>query len=92
MAESVLRSTRAPDIEVAPLEDGAILFDAASSKFFMLNRSATALWNELESPRSDDELATELCAQFPDLVVDEARRDVQAALDLLGEAGLITRE
>jgi hypothetical protein len=92
MSESAARASRAPDIEVAPLEDGSILFDAESKKFFMLNSSASLIWDELGSPASPDELATKLQARFPNLELDDARRDVDAALGTLTELGLITRD
>ena len=91
MGEVISRSTRAGDVEVAPLEDGSILFDPESKQFFMLNRSAAMLWDELEKEASSDELAGKLCAQFPELSMDDARRDVEQALKDLDEAGLITR-
>src|SRR5207245_667629 len=91
VAEVVIRSSRASDVEVAPLEDGSILFALSSKKFFMLNRSATLLWDQLEAEVSADELAAKLCAHFPDLSMEAARRDVEDALAQLGEAGLITR-
>jgi len=89
MGEVISRSTS--DVEVAPLEDGSILFDPSSKQFYMLNRSAAMLWEELENESSSDELAGKLCAQFPDLSMDDARRDVEQALNDLSEAGLITR-
>jgi hypothetical protein len=78
-----------PDLEAAPLQDGAIVFCPSNGKFLMLNRSASLIWTELAKPRTADELVLAICAKFPDADAVTAKSDVAATVAQLSELGMI---
>jgi hypothetical protein len=68
-------------IEAAPLNEEAILFDPASSKFFMLNRTSSFIWDRLSSPATAETLAGDICKSFGNVTQSDALNDVRTALD-----------
>jgi hypothetical protein len=78
-----------PRVEMAPLQDGSILWHPASGKFIMLNRSAAVIWNELSAAKCEDDLVSSLCANFPDVTAAVARRDVIEMLAQLKDLELV---
>ncbi len=77
-----------PEIETAPIEDGAILFDPTNAKFFILNRAAACLWDELSSPATEDRLVERLRTSFSDLDENRARRDAREVVEHMLELGV----
>jgi hypothetical protein len=71
---------RNPDIEAAPLKDELLLYCSKTSKFFVMNDTAAFLWQKLQSPASEQELAEGLCAAFAPVSAEQAREDVQRAV------------
>ena len=67
-------------LETAPLQDGSVLYNLKTGKFVMLNRSASFLWTELSSPRTEHDLARRLLAAFPDTPSANAGPDISKAL------------
>lgn len=62
----------------------AILVDPLARQLRVLNPAGTFLWAQLEAPRTAEELAALLTAEF-DVTAGEARRDVEGFLaHLLG--------
>ena len=57
---------------------------------FVLNETATILWNELDAPRDTEALVAAVLERF-DVSRPEAERDVAAHLASLEEAGLVRR-
>lgn len=78
-----------PRVEMAPLQDGSILWHPTTGKFIMLNRSATVLWNELSTAKREDELVSSLCANFPDVTASVAQQDITEILTQLKELELV---
>ena len=68
-------------IEAAPLNEEAILFDPTSSKFFMLNRTSSFLWERLSTPATAESLAGDICKSFDNIAEADALIDVRATLD-----------
>ena len=68
-------------IEAAPLNEEAILFDPTSSKFFMLNRTSSFIWDRLSAPSTAESLAGEVCKSFENIGPEDALKDVRTALD-----------
>jgi hypothetical protein len=68
-----------------PLEDGTgVLLNLETLSYYSLNRSAAAVWQELEknSPSALDDLVRMICERF-DVDQDAAHREVGAFVELL---------
>lgn len=78
-----------PNVEAAPLNEEAILFDPATSKFFMLNRTSSFIWERLTTPMTAKSLADELCKSFDQVQAADALNDVRAVLDQMVSMDLI---
>jgi hypothetical protein len=79
-----------PKIEEAPLQGELMLFDPATSRFFVLNRTMAYVWRTCESVRGVNALIDGLQQEFSEVEADAARKDVERALQELIEAGLVT--
>jgi hypothetical protein len=80
---------RNPKIEEAPLQGELMLFDPASSKFFVLNRSMAFVWRQCEGDRSAEEMAAALVEEFSGVDVAAATTEVKQAIDSLASLGLV---
>jgi len=76
-------------VEAAPLNEEAILLDPATSKFFMLNRTSSFIWDRLSKPSTAESLAGEICKNFEYVEMPAALKDVQATLNEMQAAGLV---
>ena len=79
-----------PNVEGAPLNEEAILFDPTSTNFFMLNRTSSLIWESLAEPSTVEALAGRICSEFDDVLSDVALQDVESTLDQMLSLGLIT--
>ena len=68
-------------VEAAPLNEEAILLDRTTSKFFMLNRTGSFIWERLSTPTTAESLAGEICKSFENVAPADALNDVRATLD-----------
>lgn len=68
-------------IEGAPLNTEAILFDPTSTKFFMLNRTSSFIWERLSTPATAESLTSDICKSFDNIAHADALNDVRTALD-----------
>lgn len=84
------RIRKNPRIEEAPLQGELMLFDPATSKFFVLNRTMAYVWKRCESAAGISALVDGLHDEFAEVEPDAARKDVERALHELMEAGLLT--
>ena len=79
------RFHRIAGIEVSAMQDESILFDPASSRFCLLNQTAAFIWERLESPATEAELAAAVCDAFdaaePAQVVSDVRRTLTQLTD-----------
>ena len=80
-----VRYRRTPGIEASPMQDESILFDPASNRFCLLNRTAAFLWERLETPATADELAAAVCEAFESPESMRVAQDVVRTLDRLTE-------
>jgi len=87
--EKVARFRQNAGIEFAPLQDEVILFHAPSSKFCVLNRTSSFIWTQLKEPATSEEIALRLQDTFSEVNADEARIDVDSALQEMLTLGLI---
>ena len=76
-------------VEAAPLNDEAILLDPSTSKFFMLNRTSSFIWERLATPSTAESLAGEICKCFDNVALPDALNDVRTTLDEMLSMGLI---
>jgi len=74
---------RAAGVEAAPMEGETLLYHPSTKKFCRLNETAAFLWDRLAEPRSLEELAGDLCAEFAGVELDQARKDVRVAVEEL---------
>lgn len=78
-----------PDIEAAELKGEVLLLNNAASKFYVMNSTASFIWEKLVTPTSEEELASALCSKFPEASPEQARQDVNETLKNMREYGLI---
>ena len=78
-----------PDIEAAELKGELLLLNNAASKFYVMNSTASLIWERLATPTSEDELASALCSKFSDASPQQAREDVSETVKNMREYGLI---
>ena len=84
------RIRKNPKIEEAPLQGELMLFDPATSRFFVLNRTMAYVWRQCESAPGVNALIDGLQEEFSEVEADVARKDVERALQELMDAGLVT--
>ena len=78
-------------LEMAPLQDGAVLYNLKTSKFIMLNRPAAFLWTELSTPKTEDELTGGLCVNFSGISAPAAKLGVSEVLENLKQLELVSK-
>jgi hypothetical protein len=78
-----------PKIEEAPLHGELMLFDAATSKFFVLNRTMAFLWRHCDGGSSFSQVVGKLQEEFADVEPASAEADLTKALDDLVAMGLV---
>lgn len=77
-------------LETAPLQDGAVLYNVKTGKFVMLNRTASCLWSELSTPKTEDELIGRLGATFSGAALPAVAQGVGQAIETLQELELVS--
>ena len=77
---------------MAPLEGETILLDPQDNKFCLLNQTAAFLWNRLEEPVTEDQLAEQILSKFEGVTQDDALRDVREMLVQLTAMNLVAAE
>jgi hypothetical protein len=78
-----------PKIEEAPLHGELMLFDASSSKFYVLNRTMAFLWRHCDGGSSFSQVVGKLQQEFADVEPAAAEADLTKALDELVTMGLV---
>jgi hypothetical protein len=87
MAVNVVRN---PVIDVAPMKNESVLFQPQTNQFCLLNVTATFIWNQLEHPHSNSELAEMLCDHFDGVSSTEASQDVEQIVSKLLTLNFLT--
>ena len=83
---------RNPKIEEAPLQGELMLFDPATSKFFVLNRTMAFLWRKCDGTQSLSAIAATLATEFSDVDTVVAEVELRQAVEELLGLGLLVRE
>lgn len=81
-----------PEIEKAELKGELLLFNSASNKFFVMNPTASFVWDKLAQPTDEQELASALCAHFSGITKEQALVDVKETLTNMRELGLVLEQ
>ena len=77
MAEIFRRSSEVTETRVS---DRVILYHASDGGAFVLNPTASILWDSLTAPSSLAQLVKELQMRFPGLAADRAEADIAACI------------
>ncbi len=83
---------RSHGIEASPMQDESILFDPTSNRFCLLNQTAAFLWDRLEQPATETELAAAVCDAFDAAEPARVASDVRQALERLAELRFVATE
>jgi hypothetical protein len=76
-------------IEEAPLQGELMLFDPEQARFFVLNRTMTALWRRCDGQTTFEGMLDCLRTSFQDAEPAPLEEEVRAALGQLVELGLV---
>ncbi len=82
------RFRRKPSIEEAPLQGELMLFDPASTNFYVLNPTMAFAWRHIDTSSPDD-IATAFEKEFAGVNRTRASADVHKAIDDLIALGLL---
>jgi hypothetical protein len=77
-------------VDVAPMKNESVLFQPQTNQFCLLNVTATFIWNQLERPQSNSELAQILCDHFDGVSSPEAIQDVERIVSKLLSLNFLT--
>ncbi len=58
-------------------EDGLMLYNPDKDDTVVLNPSARSIWLLLSAPRTLDEIAGHLASAYPDVTVEQAKKDAE---------------
>ena len=81
---------RSPSVEEAPLQGELMLFDPATSRFFVLNRTMSFVWRRCDGEHTLDGMLREMAESFEGVDSAAAERDIRGALGELQSLGLLT--
>lgn len=77
-----------PRLAASEIGDESVVLNLADGKYYGLNDMANRVWRELQQPRSIDQIAAALTAEY-EVAEDQARRDVAQLLAELHTLQLI---
>jgi hypothetical protein len=80
---------RNAEIEMSALGEEVILFDPKATKFLLLNRTSSFLWRQLDTPKTAEELAAEVCRHFDGAELRGVLRDVEGALEQMASLEMV---
>lgn len=83
-----MKMRRSEDVLQSEVEAGLALLDPKSNTYFLLNRTGSLVWAELEEPKSLDQLCDAISESF-DVSVSQCKSDVESLLSALTEKGLV---
>jgi len=83
------RYRKNPAIEEAPLQGEMMLFDPATSKFYVLNPTMAFAWTRCDGQHSLPVMATQLVEEFSGISGGEAEADLGKAFEELLNLGLL---
>jgi hypothetical protein len=84
------RFQRGPTVEAAPLQDEALLFHPEVNRFYVLNGTASYIWDRLREPASAEEIAQQICRAYEGVAQPDALRDVEGVLQQMVAMSVVT--
>jgi len=81
-----------PNVRFIANQEGAVLLHLDRGRYQSLNGTGAAIWGDLMSGASSDEIVSRVCERFPQTPHDRIRSDVARFLDALAARGLVTLE
>ena len=81
-----------PEVEASELNGELLLFNGATNKFFVMNRTAAFVWEKIKQPTGEQELASALCEHFNGTTKERALEDVRETLKNMQDLGLILEQ
>lgn len=73
------------------IDEKAVLFDSEEFLFYELNETMAFIWEELESPKTIEELSNKLASKF-NIDKDEAKKDIKDSVEELVKLKLLKKE
>lgn len=70
------------------VDAGLALLDAKTNTYFLLNRTGSLIWDQLEEERSVDELCATVARKF-EVTAANCKNDVEGMLSALTNKGLV---
>jgi hypothetical protein len=80
---------RSPSVEEAPLQGELMLFDPATSRFFVLNSTMSFVWRRCDGEHTLSGMLREMTEAFTGVEAPAAERDIRGALSELESLGLL---
>jgi hypothetical protein len=87
-----MRYRQSNDAQSSIVGDRIVLYHRQTQKALVLNPTGSRLWQELIAPRSESDLAEQLCRAYPGLSAPRAAEDVAKYLQQLEEHQLVVVE
>lgn len=81
-----------PNVRFIANDEGAVLLHLERGRYQSLNRTGAAIWGDLMSGASSEEIVSRVCERFPQTPHDRVRSDVDRFLTALASRGLVTLE
>ena len=78
-----------PAAETAPMGAGLVVLEPKERKFCALNGTSTLIWNQLQEPRSIEQLARHISDNYQGITELEAIRDVEAILSEMTSLAIV---
>jgi hypothetical protein len=78
-----------PDVSATDTQDGMVLLDEATGRYWQLNSTAALVLHALLDGATPQEAAYRLAERYPQLAAERAARDVRALLTALSEPRLV---
>ena len=71
------------------MKDESVLFNPATNKFCLLNKTMAFIWSSLETSSSSQQISTRIVESFAGVTETEAHSDVERAVSQMLELGLL---
>ena len=79
---------RNPTVEAAPMGGETVLYSPDTNRFCVLNETASFIWEALQEPHTERQLCERLLAEFDEVDLTVAERDVAETLALFRELAI----
>jgi hypothetical protein len=81
-----------PKVRFIANQEGAVLLHLERGRYESLNGAGAAIWSDLMSGASSEEIVSHVCLRFPQEPHDRVESDVARFLSDLASHGLVTLE